>query len=220
MTDGRFGGFWRRLLAYGIDQILLNMLCLFLLVIGLIALGAGGTSFTRIVTTGTLPRQAGLFLTLYLLATFLVGMAYSVWFHGSVGQTPGKMILGLRVIGTTGEQIGFGIAFLRWVGTFVSALPFWLGYLWIAFDARKQGWHDKIAATLVVRTAIEPTGALGAAPPTTSGSPAGTTSAAVGAPPLPQQPVPPEGERDRQDPPEGQSRDLGDGDGNRNPGPE
>ncbi len=217
MTDGRFGGFWRRLLAYGIDQLLLNMFCLFLLVIGLIALGAGGTSFTHVVTTGTLPRQGSLFLTLYLLATVLAGMAYSVWFHGSVGQTPGKMILGLRVIGTTGEPIGFGIAFLRWAGTFVSALPFWLGYLWIALDARKQGWHDKIAATLVVRTAIEPLGAFGAAPPTTAGSQTGTMAAAVEAPPLPQ-PLPPEGERGCPNPEEGPSRGLGDGD--RNPGPE
>ena len=43
-----------------------------------------------------------------------------------------------------------GIAFLRWVGAIVSGLVFMLGFVWIAFDGRKQGWHDKIAATLVI----------------------------------------------------------------------
>ncbi len=50
----------------------------------------------------------------------------------------------------------FGVAFLRWVGSLISGLFLWLGYLWIAIDGRKQGWHDKIAATLVVRAENEP----------------------------------------------------------------
>ncbi len=86
---------------------------------------------------------------------FITDMIYFIWFHGSVGQTPGKMLLGLRVIQASGEKMTFGVAFLRWVGTLVSGLFLSLGYLWIAIDGKKQGWHDKIAATLVIRTASE-----------------------------------------------------------------
>jgi uncharacterized RDD family membrane protein YckC len=40
---------------------------------------------------------------------------------------------------------------LRYAGYFVALLPVGLGILWVAFDARKQGWHDKLAKTVVVR---------------------------------------------------------------------
>ena len=94
----------------------------------------------------------GLVVVFYAVAMFITDMIYFIWFHGSVGQTPGKMLLGLRVIQASGETMTFGVAFLRWVGTLVSSLFLSLGYLWIAFDGKKQGWHDKIAATLVIRT--------------------------------------------------------------------
>jgi uncharacterized RDD family membrane protein YckC len=180
MTNGRFGGFWRRFLAYGIDKTILYLVSLILLLIGLAALGlGGGLSLARGAATEGLPNgrdlwavisalpaifsgQAHLrlhgtaFAVLYTLTTTLAGMAYFTWFHGTIGRTPGKMLLGLRVIQASGEPMGFGIAFLRWVGTIVSAIPFWLGFIWIAFDGKKQGWHDKIATTLVVRAGRKP----------------------------------------------------------------
>jgi len=164
MADKRFGGFWRRLLAYVIDRIILYLISLILLLIGLIALKLGGVSFGSIIMTGNLPLGAGLFMTVYIVTTFLTGMIYFIWFHGTVGQTPGKMLLGLRVIQISGEKMNIGVAFLRWVGCLVSGLVFLLGFIWIAFDGRKQGWHDKIAATLVIRlgnkadAGVHPTG--------------------------------------------------------------
>ena len=157
MTNRRYGGFWRRLVAYAIDKIILYFVSLLLLATGFLALGrGGGISLHRFVVTGDLPRGAGLFTALYIIAMFVTDMIYFTWFHGSVGQTPGKMLLGIRVIPASGEKMTFGAAFLRWVGALVSGLVLSLGYLWVAFDGRKQGWHDKIAATLVVRTASEP----------------------------------------------------------------
>jgi len=155
MTERRYGGFWRRYFAYLIDKIVLYLVSLFLLVVGIIALGHGGISFGRIMATGDLPRGMGLFAVIYTVALFITDMIYFTWFHGSVGQTPGKMLLRLCVIQASGEKMTFGIAFLRWVGSLVSGLFLWLGYLWIAVDGRKQGWHDKIAATVVVRAASE-----------------------------------------------------------------
>ena len=156
MADKRFGGFWLRFLAYVIDRIILYLISLILFLIGLLALKLGGISFGSIVMTGDLPLGAGLFTAVYVVTTLLTGMIYFTWFHGTVGQTPGKMLFGLRVIQISGEKMTFGVAFLRWVGYLVSGLVFLLGFIWIAFDGRKQGWHDKIAATLVIRMRNKP----------------------------------------------------------------
>lgn len=158
MTERPYGGFWRRFVAYAIDKLILYFISLVLLLIVLIALGlGGGVSLHRIAATGEFPRGMGLYFVVYTAALFMTDMIYFIWFHGSVGQTPGKMLLELRVIQASGEEMTFGVAFLRWVGTLVSSLFLLLGYLWIATDGKKQGWHDKIAATLVIRTVIEPT---------------------------------------------------------------
>jgi uncharacterized RDD family membrane protein YckC len=156
MRDQIYGGFWRRLLAYVIDQIILYLISLILFLIGVIALALAGSSFADVLTRGDLPRRMDLFMAVFAVTTFLTGMAYFTWFHGAVGQTPGKMLLRVRVVQVTEDRMTFGIAFLRWAGSLVSGLALCLGYLWIAFDRRKQGWHDKIAATLVIRVGKEP----------------------------------------------------------------
>ena len=92
MADKRFGGFWRRLLACAIDSIILYFVSLLLLLIGLLALKLGGVSFGSIVLTGDLPLGTGLFAVVYIATTHLTGMIYFMWFHGSVGATPGKML--------------------------------------------------------------------------------------------------------------------------------
>ncbi|MFA5757119.1 MAG: RDD family protein, partial [Smithellaceae bacterium] len=96
------------------------------------------------------PDKLALLTAWIWLLTFAVNIAYFTYFHGSTGRTPGKRPLGLQVVSVTGESISFGTAFLRSVGYLVSSLVFCLGYLWVAFDRRKQGWHDKIAGTVVI----------------------------------------------------------------------
>jgi uncharacterized RDD family membrane protein YckC len=62
------------------------------------------------------------------------------------------MLLGLRVARESdGSAPGLGRSFLRYIGYFVSGLALGIGFLWVAFDSRKQGWHDKIAGTVVIR---------------------------------------------------------------------
>ncbi len=69
------------------------------------------------------------------------------------GQTPGKRILGLRVIKLdTGQPATFWRMALRdIIGKWVSGAICYLGYFWMFLDANKQGWHDKIAGTIVVK---------------------------------------------------------------------
>jgi uncharacterized RDD family membrane protein YckC len=67
------------------------------------------------------------------------------------GATPGKLAVAVRIVDArTGQPVGTGRLALRLLCYLVSALPLYLGFLWIAFDRRKQGWHDKIAKTVVI----------------------------------------------------------------------
>jgi uncharacterized RDD family membrane protein YckC len=62
------------------------------------------------------------------------------------------MAIGARIVdaGSGAAPTGRRL-FVRYLGYYVSTLPLLLGFLWVAFDPRKQGWHDKMAGTVVVR---------------------------------------------------------------------
>jgi len=67
--------------------------------------------------------------------------------------TPGKMVIGARVVdANTGDSLSIGRCVTRYVGFIIASLPLGLGVIWVAFDRRKQGWHDKIAGSVVVTT--------------------------------------------------------------------
>jgi len=67
--------------------------------------------------------------------------------------TPGKMAIGARVVdATTGQAPSTRQLVIRYLGYYVSTIPLMLGLIWVAFDPRKQGWHDKLAGTVVVRS--------------------------------------------------------------------
>lgn len=153
MSAGQYGGFWRRLFAFLLDEIILYFVSLILFITALLVLGLEGDILER--SLRPIEDASGdmrLFGLLYIASSLLSGMIYFISFHGFLGRTPGKMALGLQVVQTSGYPITPGIAFLRWVGYLISAPLFCLGFLWVAFDGRKQGWHDKIAATVVVRS--------------------------------------------------------------------
>ena len=67
--------------------------------------------------------------------------------------TPGKMAVSARIVDSrTGGRPSTGQLIGRYFAYYVSILPLMAGIIWVAFDARKQGWHDKLANTVVVRT--------------------------------------------------------------------
>ena len=67
--------------------------------------------------------------------------------------TPGKMVLSARVVDAkTGDALTLKQSIGRYLSYFVSIIPLGLGLLWVAFDPRKQGWHDKLAGTVVIRS--------------------------------------------------------------------
>jgi uncharacterized RDD family membrane protein YckC len=66
--------------------------------------------------------------------------------------TPGKMVIGARIVDAkTGGKPSTGQLIGRYFGYFVSSIPLLLGLIWVGIDQRKQGWHDMLAGTVVVR---------------------------------------------------------------------
>jgi uncharacterized RDD family membrane protein YckC len=84
--------------------------------------------------------------------SFVVGIAYSVYFWTSTGQTPGKKMMSLKVVKADGGAILTpGEAVVRYIGQIISGIVVLLGYLWVIWDPKHEAWHDKIAGTKVIK---------------------------------------------------------------------
>jgi uncharacterized RDD family membrane protein YckC len=79
----------------------------------------------------------------------VVASLYHILFWTWRGQTPGKWLLGIKVVAVGGGKVGFVRSVIRFVGYLLSALPFYLGFLWI-IGPQRRGFHDRIAGTQVV----------------------------------------------------------------------
>jgi uncharacterized RDD family membrane protein YckC len=88
---------------------------------------------------------------LRLIVFFLVQVGYFVCFWTWQGQTPGKWVMHIKVARFDGSRIGWGSALLRYCGYIISAVILFIGFLWVGVDSRRQGLHDKIAETFVIR---------------------------------------------------------------------
>jgi uncharacterized RDD family membrane protein YckC len=143
-----YGGFWIRLAASVIDNVIVTL--------GLLALFLAIVVVTLLIAwvSGTTPTGGGNGVdALWDLVALVLSIGYFVYFWG-MGQTPAMRWLGLQVVdATTGVPVGFGHAALRYAGYLLSVLACYIGLIWAAFDPRKQGWHDKIAHTVVIRVA-------------------------------------------------------------------
>ncbi len=144
VVDQPKAGFWIRVVASLLDSLLAG-------------LAQFVFAFILNITAGHLmggldPQGSAAYGMLTALFGIVFGIAYSVFFTGYCGQTPGKMVVRIKVIRTSGAEISYGRAFLREVpGKFLSGLILGIGYLMVAFDDRKQGLHDRIADTYVVK---------------------------------------------------------------------
>ena len=85
-----------------------------------------------------------------VIGLFVIG--YFVFSWTLVGFTPGKALMGLKVVTKNGEKSSFFRSLLRFFCYWISAIPIFLGFLWILWDPKRQGWHDKIAGTQVIYT--------------------------------------------------------------------
>ncbi len=137
-----YGGFWIRFLALFLDGIIIGVVSSALAPI----FGVG-----QIVTTTTGTTAVQINYTYNALGA-LLGLLYFIGFWSFRGQTPGMIPFRLRVVrAADGSRPDWVVSLLRYVGLIISIIPLFLGLIWAAFDSRKQGWHDKIAGTLVIR---------------------------------------------------------------------
>ena len=82
---------------------------------------------------------------------FLVALAYFAGMWTWKGTTIGGIVLGLKVVRMDGKPVTFAVGLVRALGGAFSMMVFFLGILWIAWDREKQGWHDKLAGTVVLK---------------------------------------------------------------------
>lgn len=133
-ASAEYAGFWIRLLAWVIDVVAVAV------AVGLLAPILG---IVNVATYGALGGSAW---------PVLASLLYYVIATGLYGRTLGKLALGLKVVRREGEPPGLACAILREVvGKFVSAIALFLGFLWIGWSRDKQGWHDMIASTHVLK---------------------------------------------------------------------
>ena len=86
-------------------------------------------------------------------APLLVVVLFWIFFSA----TPGKMLFNIKILDAkTGNKPNKLQFIIRYFGYFISTFFFMLGFIWVAFDKKKQGWHDKIASTVVIRKIKEP----------------------------------------------------------------
>lgn len=133
-----YAGFWSRTGAALIDGILLLLITMPILI------SIYGWEYLEAEDLVMGPADFLISWVLPALATVLF------WLYKNA--TPGKMAIKAQVVDAqTGHSINVGQAMLRYLGYFLAILPLGLGIFWVAFDSRKQGWHDKIAGTVVVK---------------------------------------------------------------------
>ncbi len=157
----RYAGFWIRVLAYVIDWFVVGIPVGVVFAIALAPTLSGihctvvnNTSggFQSANCTGLGPLFPG--IGLWWLVTVLAPAVYSVLLWSLQGRTLGQRVLGLHVVDArTGARITIGRAVGRYLGLLISTWVLCIGLIWAAFDAQKQGWHDKMASTFVVRAA-------------------------------------------------------------------
>jgi uncharacterized RDD family membrane protein YckC len=137
----RYAGFWIRVAATLIDSVLLLIITLPLL------LWIYGVDYLSGAPGAPLLRGVADFL---ISCVFPIAAVLAFWHWRAA--TPGKILLELRIVdAATLGRPSFKQFLGRYFAYLIATLPLGLGLLWVAVDARKQGWHDKLAGTLVLR---------------------------------------------------------------------
>lgn len=138
MDNFEYAGFWIRTLASVIDSILM-----FIIILPILTLIYGQDYW----------ESDAFYLGFWdLIFNYILPAVAVIVFWVYKSATPGKMALGLSIVDantgnkpTTGQLVG------RYFAYYISMLPLFLGFIWVAFDKRKQGWHDKLASTVVIK---------------------------------------------------------------------
>jgi uncharacterized RDD family membrane protein YckC len=148
----RYAGFWIRVVARLIDGIILGV------VAGILQVAILGSMITiPRIQPGTPPDPAafasmfGLIGVAYLLQ-LAISSCYEGFFVAKLGATPGKMVIGVKVVRPDGSPVSLGRAFGRYFAKILSGLALCIGFIMVGFDSQKRSLHDMICDTRVVKS--------------------------------------------------------------------
>ena len=139
-----YAGFWRRFVAYFIDNFILQ-------IVGIMVMMIAG--FVINATRNNNPNLEGGIAVFALFVNFVIAVAYFAGMESSDSQaTLGKMAMGIKVTDLYGRRISFGRATGRFFGKILSSIILGIGFLMAAFTEKKQALHDMMSDTLVLKT--------------------------------------------------------------------
>ncbi|MGB2799843.1 MAG: RDD family protein [Dehalococcoidia bacterium] len=144
-VEVEYAGFWMRLGAYLIDGIILTAINFAIYFV------PGFVYFTVTWELGSLKLVSSAFAVVILVLCIIISIAYPICFWRWRGQTPGKMAVGIKLIRSNNSPVSWRAAAMRFLGYIICWVTFGLLFLWIAFDSRKRGIHDRIAGTCVIK---------------------------------------------------------------------
>ena len=144
----KFGGFWIRVCALLCDLVIIRTITWLLITMVIIGYTGGAKGF---FSGDYLYNVSMVEWSSSAILDFIMTLIYFTLFLGKTGQTPGKMLFGLKVIRTDGSLVTYGHAFVRTIGYYINMLTLLIGFFWVGIDPIKQGLHDKIAGTYELR---------------------------------------------------------------------
>jgi len=140
-NDLKYVGFWKRTVAVLVDTFLIILVTLPILI------WVYGIEY---LNNEHMEKGSFDFIINYVFPTIAVILLWKYY-----QATPGKMIFKATIVDAkTGGKPTLKQWIIRYLGYFVSLLPFGLGYFWVAFDKKKQSFHDKLANTLVIQSKV------------------------------------------------------------------
>ena len=149
-------GFISRSIAFVLDIVVMSVAVLAAVALLQALLGF----FTLYGLIGQRVVQSSPFRDIVVVVIALIGVGvaigYPVFFWVLLGQTPGKLLMGVRIARTNGQRLTIGRALLRYLGYWLSAIPLGLGFFWVLVDDQRQCWHDKLADTYVIYDSRSP----------------------------------------------------------------
>ena len=140
-NDLKYVGFWKRTVAVLVDTFLIILVTLPILI------WVYGIEY---LNNEHMEKGSFDFIINYVFPTIAVILLWKYY-----QATPGKMIFKATIVDAkTGGKPTLKQWIIRYLGYFVSLIPFGLGYFWVAFDKKKQGFHDKLAKTVVIQPKV------------------------------------------------------------------
>jgi uncharacterized RDD family membrane protein YckC len=136
-----YAGFWRRFFAYIIDSFF-NYIVFFF----------GSLELLVLINNHIIKMDISLINALSYVIAIPLSFTFTILCWMNWGRTLGKFIFMMRIVDKDGNKLDLEKSVIRCFGYLLSTICILLGFLWIAFDKKKQGWHDKLAKSFVVTT--------------------------------------------------------------------